>query len=64
MEGKVVKNEMKNQFMGLLLEKDDDLIMQTTGLLLQLVMHSKTSQALLYYSRLFPLGVNRKSMLL
>lgn len=27
-------------------------------------MHSKTSQALLFHSKMFPLGANRKSMLL
>ena len=40
------------------------MLLQTTGFLIELVMHSKTSQALLYHSRMFPLGVNRKSMLL
>jgi hypothetical protein len=63
-EGKIVFNDLKPNFLTFLLSKDDDLLLQTTGFLIELVMHSKTSQALLYHSKMFPLGVNRKSMLL
>ena len=63
-EGKMVFNDLKSNFLTFLLSKDDDLLLQTTGFLIELVMHSKTSQALLYHSKMFPLGANRKSMLL
>ena len=50
--------------MTFLLAKDDHLLLQTSGCLLTLVMHSKVSQALLFHSQMFPIGINRKSMLL
>jgi len=50
--------------MTFLLAKDDNLLLQTSGCLLTLIMQSKVSQALLYHSQLFPVGINRKSMLL
>ena len=50
--------------MTFLLAKDDNLLLQTAGCLLTLVHQSKVSQALLYHSHMFPIGVNRKSMLL
>ena len=49
-EGKIVENDLKKQFMTFLLAKDDNLLLQTSGCLLTLIMHSKVSQALLYHS--------------
>ena len=63
-EGKIVENDLKIQFMTFLNAKDDNLLLQTSGTLLTLVMNSKVSQALLYHSQMFPIGINRKSMLL
>ena len=63
-EGKIIDNDLKKQFMTFLLAKDDNLLLQTSGCLLTLIMHSKVSQALLYHSQMFPIGINRKSMLL
>ena len=63
-EGKIVANDLKKQFMTFLLAKDDNLLLQTSGCLLTLVTQSKVSQALLYHSKMFPIGVNRKSILL
>ena len=42
-EGKIVENDLKKQFMTFLLAKDDNLLLQTSGCLLTLVMHSKVS---------------------
>ena len=49
-EGKIVENDLKKQFVTFLLAKDDNLLLQTSGCLLTLIMHSKVSQALLYHS--------------
>lgn len=62
-EGRIVANEMKGNFLQLLLCKDDNLLLQVSGFLAQLVMHSKASPSLLYFSKVYPLGLNRKSML-
>ena len=64
LKGKVVENDLKPNFLTFLFSKDDNLLLQTSGLLIQLVMYSKTAQVILYYSQMFPLGLNRKSMLL
>ena len=49
-EGKIVENDLKKQFMTFLYSKDDNLLLQTSGCLLTLVMQSKVSQTLLYHS--------------
>ena len=63
-EGKIVNNDLKKQFMTFLQAKDDNLLMQTSGCLLTLVTQSKVSQALLFHSKMFPVGIKLKSILL
>jgi hypothetical protein len=50
LEGRIVENNLKTQFLTFLLSKDDNLLLQTSGSLIELIMHSKVSHAILYHS--------------
>jgi len=63
-ENSCVLNGFKRQFLTFLGSKDDTLLLQTAGSLFTLLTQSSVSQALLFHSNIFPIGHNKKGMLL